>query len=286
MITEREIQFYLEVKDHSVSGEVFKLMENREYGFLETVPQPPQERWSEYYQSEDYISHTGNRRNWFEHGYHLVKSVTLRSKLKCVRRWSGDGNHLLDVGCGTGDFLERAMIKGWSITGIEPHDHARALANQKTNDAVHPPEWLATRHERRFDVITLWHVLEHLPNLEKQLRLFKKLLKPQGTLMIAVPNYKSYDASYYKNFWAAYDVPRHLWHFNKASISKLVERHDMKVVAMKPMWFDAFYVSLLSEKYKFGQMNVVRAIWIGCLSNLNYFKTKEASSFIYVIKNK
>ena len=128
-------------------------------------------------------------------------------------------------------------------------------------------------------------MLEHLPNLEEHIQVFKKLLKPNGTLIIAVPNYKSYDAEYYQEFWAAYDVPRHLWHFNKDSISKLVSKVSMEVVKTKPMYFDAFYVSLLSEKYKNGKMNFLKGIWMGMLSNLKSIKSKEASSLIYSIKN-
>ena len=135
-------------------------------------------------------------------------------------------------------------------------------------------------------MITLWHVLEHLSNLENQITILKKLLKPNGTLIIAVPNYKSFDAKHYAEFWAAFDVPRHLWHFNKESVSKLVAKFQMEVIKIKPMWFDAFYVSMLSEKYKTGKMNPIRGFWFGLLSNIKTINTKEASSLIYIIKNK
>ncbi|WP_434063041.1 class I SAM-dependent methyltransferase [Hwangdonia lutea] len=279
-------QPYLKVKDHSVSGEEFELIQNSEYGFLETTPQPFSEKLPEYYKSEDYISHTDSKRNLFEKAYHLVRQISLKKKLNLINAFSADDKNLLDVGCGTGDFLQTAKENNWTVSGIEPNDKARDIANKKTNNAVFKTDELLKFKEHHFDVITLWHVLEHLPNLEEQLSIFKKLLKPNGTLIIAVPNYKSYDAKHYKQFWAAYDVPRHLWHFDKSSVSKLVSKQAMEVVKIKPMLFDAFYVSLLSEKYKTGKMNMLKGFWIGVLSNLKSLHTKEASSLIYVVKNR
>ena len=207
--------------------------------------------------------------------YALEESTSKTSKEK----------NLLDVGCGTGDFLEIAQQNNWHVSGIEPNEKARNIANKKTNNVVFKTDQLLKFESNSFDVITLWHVLEHLPNLEEQMATFKTLLKPNGTLIIAVPNYKSFDAIHYKQFWAAYDVPRHLWHFNKASISKLVSKQSFKVQKVKPMWFDSFYVSMLSEKYKSGIMNPIKGFCIGLLSNLKAISTKEASSLIYVIKN-
>ena len=276
---------HLKVKDYSVSGEEFELIQNLEYGFLETIPQPSSDKLSYYYKSEDYISHTDSQRNLFEKIYHLVRKISLKKKLNLINSLSKESKKLLDVGCGTGDFLQTIQFNKWNVSGIEPNEHARKIANQKTGNSVFGIEQLLSFDENNFDVITLWHVLEHLPNLENQISIFKKLLKPNGTLIIAVPNYKSYDATYYKEFWAAYDVPRHLWHFNKTSISKLVSKNLMKVIKVKPMLFDAFYVSLLSEKYKTGKMNPVKGFCIGLLSNLKSIETKEASSLIYIIKN-
>lgn len=276
---------YLTVKDHSVSGEQFELIQNSEYGFLETTPQPSSEKLPDYYQSEDYISHTDSKRNLFEKAYHVVRSISLKKKLNLINSYSSQEKNLLDVGCGTGDFLEIAQQNNWHVSGIEPNEKARNIANKKTNNAIFKTDQLLKFEPNSFDVITLWHVLEHLPNIEDHISVFKKLLKPKGTLVIAVPNYKSYDAKHYKQFWAAYDVPRHLWHFNKASISKLVSKQSFKVQKVKPMWFDSFYVSMLSEKYKSGKMNPIKGFCIGLLSNLKAISTKEASSLIYVIKN-
>ena len=246
-MSKEKTQLY--IKDHSVSGEMFQLKKNEKYGFLETFPQPKTNQLSEYYKTEDYISHTDAKRNWFEKAYHLVRRFSLKQKLKLINGFKTETKTLLDVGCGTGDFLKTAKDNNWIVSGIEPNAEARTIANQKTENAVFDIEQLNNFESNSFDVITLWHVLEHLPDLEYQISILKKLLKPKGSLVVAVPNYKSFDANYYNQFWAAYDVPRHLWHFDQNSISKLFASIDMEIEQLKPMLFDAFYVSLLSEQY-------------------------------------
>ena len=278
--------FYLTVNDHAVSGEQFYLVVNDDYGFLETYPKPSENKLANYYKSEDYISHTDSRRNFFEKLYHAIRHISLNRKVRLLNSLVTNSKTLLDVGCGTGNFLRAAKKCGWQIYGIEPNEKAREIANMKTDTIVLDALQTETFKEHSFDVISLWHVLEHLPNLHEQLAIFKRLLKPNGILLVAVPNHKSFDALYYKSNWAAYDVPRHLWHFSRHSISKLVSKENMFVCKTRPMWFDAFYVSLLSEKYKTGRMNFIKAFLIGCLSNIKSLYTKEASSLIYVIKNK
>lgn len=275
----------LKVEDHSVSGEEFQLIENAKYGFLETQPQPQLEKLSNYYESEDYISHTDSKRNWFEKVYHIVRLISLKRKLKLINSFNSEEKKLLDIGCGTGGFLQAAKQSNWTVLGIEPDTKARGIANIKTANSVFEPHKLNELESNSFDVITLWHVLEHLPNLEEQVSILKKLLKQNGALIVAVPNYKSYDAQVYKSNWAAYDVPRHLWHFSQESISNLFKIQNMKVVKTLPMRFDAFYVSLLSEKYKSKKMNPLKSFWVGCRSNFKARTTKEYSSLIYVIKN-
>lgn len=277
---------HLALKDYSVSKEEFELKINEEFGFLETIPQPSKEDLPRYYESEDYISHTDTKRNLFEKVYHMVRSISLKRKLKLINTLSKDSKMLLDVGCGTGDFLLTAKQNGWNVKGIEPNPQAREIANSKTNNAVSNIESLLDLEKQSFDVITLWHVLEHLPNLKEHIQLFQSLLKPNGRLVIAVPNYKSYDATYYKSFWAAYDVPRHLWHFSRTSISKLFSKYDMEVEETLPMKFDAFYVSLLSQKHKTGKMNPILSFWVGWRSNMKALTSKEYSSLIYVLKNR
>lgn len=283
---------YISARDHSVSGEGFDLIYNKDLDLLETTPQPAEDKLGGYYKSEDYISHTDGKRNIFEKTYHFVKDIALKRKLKLINTiadaslTSSGSNEkiLLDVGCGTGDFLKVAKANQWSVFGIEPNEQARAIANKKTDDAVFDITHLQTLIPHSFDVITLWHVLEHLPNVEAHMTKFEGLLKPNGRLVIAVPNYNSYDANYYKSFWAAFDVPRHLWHFSQTAMSIIVARHSMKVEQTAPMIFDAYYVSLLSEKYKNGRMNPFKAFWVGWKSNWNARQSGEYSSMIYVIK--
>ena len=282
----KDKSIFLKVKDHSVSGETFQLIKNETYGFLETFPQPEEQKLSEYYKTEDYISHTDSKRNLLEKAYHVVRNISLKRKLKLINSFESEEKNLLDVGCGTGDFLKVAQLNNWQVSGIEPNEQARQIANQKTNNMVFETEQLSNFEKHSFDVISLWHVLEHLPKLHEHISILKNLLKVNGTLFIAVPNHASYDAKYYENFWAAYDVPRHLWHFNQTSISKLFESNNMQVVKTHPMKFDAYYVSLLSEKYKSGFMNPIKGFWTGLRSNMKAKQSTEYSSLIYVIKNK
>jgi len=274
----------IKVKDFSVSGEYFELKPNTKYGYLETTPQPKSSKLSDYYKSEDYISHTNTKRNLFEKLYHFVRLITLKKKLSLINSFQLDHKNILDVGCGTGHFLNSCKKNGWQITGIEPDENARKIANKLTNNSVYDQDRLTQLNKSSFDVITLWHVLEHLPDLEHQVQLYFDLLKPNGRLIIAVPNHKSYDANHYKDFWAAYDVPRHLWHFSRESINNLMRQFNLKVETIIPMCFDAFYVSLLSEKHKTGKMNFIKGFTVGLWSNISAIKTKEVSSLIYVIK--
>lgn len=278
-------QHFLDVKDHSITRELFQLIYNKELDMLETHPQPSPGNLHKYYESEDYISHTDSRRNLLENIYHFVRKFTLSSKVNLINNHISSNKSLLDIGCGTGDFLYRAMQSGWNVTGIEPNVQARKIANSKIHNRALNSSALFELNEQ-FDVITLWHVLEHVPNLEAYIKQIKLLLNPKGVLIIAVPNYKSFDATYYKSFWAAYDVPRHLWHFSKLSISKLFGYNDFEIVDIKPMFFDAFYVSLLSEKYKESTLGLFKAFFIGLYSNIKGLFSKEYSSHIYILKKK
>lgn len=272
--------FFQKVRDYSVSKEIFELHHNPEYDMLLTFPKPSLEKLPGYYESDDYISHTDGKRSLFERMYHLIKNVALKNKLKLINTQSPKGK-LLDIGAGTGDFLVVAKTDGWQTTGIEPSQKAKTIA---INKGVTFADSLATLEDNSFDVITMWHVLEHVPNLEEYISELKRLVKPSGTIVIAVPNFKSFDANFYGKYWAAFDVPRHLWHFSKTAIAKLFSEKEMKLVEVLPMKFDSFYVSLLSEKYKTGKMNFIRAFFVGLKSNLSGNKTKEYSSHIYILK--
>jgi 2-polyprenyl-3-methyl-5-hydroxy-6-metoxy-1,4-benzoquinol methylase len=273
---------YNKVKDYSVSGEEFELLMDESLQLLKTHPQPNNLEIQKYYQSEDYISHTDAKRSWFEKIYHLVKQKAIRDKVHLIEYYNGSKGIVLDIGSGTGDFLAEAKKQNWKTVGLEPSDKAKSIAKQKGVCLVESYEELEDHY---FDVITMWHVLEHVPDLDFQIKELKRLLKPDGTIIIAVPNYKSFDAHHYGKYWAAFDVPRHLWHFSKTAIQQLFAQKNLKLVDVKPMWFDSFYVSLLSEKYKTGKMKVFSAFWIGLQSNLKGKNTNEFSSHIYIFKN-
>jgi 2-polyprenyl-3-methyl-5-hydroxy-6-metoxy-1,4-benzoquinol methylase len=272
------MKFYLKTKDYSVSKETFELFLDQELDMLITKPEP--QVLDLYYDSEVYISHTDANVSFVDKIYQRVKKINLKNKLKVVGNHA-EGNNLLDVGAGTGDFLVVAKENGWSVSGVEPNTKARNRASEKGMDLKTTLEDFSNE---KFDVITLWHVLEHLPNLTDQVTRLSGLLKKNGTIIIAVPNYKSFDAKYYKAHWAAFDVPRHLWHFSQSSIAKLFLKENLIVSKIYPMIFDAFYVSLLSEKYKTGKQNFFAAFYVGLRSNINAWRTKEYSSLIYVLK--
>lgn len=273
--------FYNKVVDHSVSKEIFDLHHNPEFDMLITFPKPSLEKLPSYYESDDYISHTDGKRSLFEKMYHFIKGIALKKKLKLINSQGVKGK-LLDIGAGTGDFLAVAKSDGWQTVGIEPSAKAKEIAIKK---GVNFAQDLASLESNSYDIITMWHVLEHVPNLEEYISELKRLIKPSGTIIIAVPNFKSYDAKYYGEFWAAFDVPRHLWHFSKTAIQKLFAKENLKLVEVLPMKFDSFYVSLLSEKYKNRKMNFLKAFWIGLKSNQYGNRKKEHSSHIYVIKS-
>ena len=174
---------YLKVKDHSVSGEEFHLIYDEQLDMLVTEPQPHKDVLGNYYESEDYISHTDGKRNIFEKAYHIVKSIALKKKLKLINSFKTEDKLLLDVGCGTGDFLQISQANNWEVSGIEPNEKARSIANEKTDNSVYEIEQLLEFKKNSFDVITLWHVLEHLPKLEEHLSVFETLLKPNGRLV-------------------------------------------------------------------------------------------------------
>lgn len=279
---------YLTVKDYTVSNKKFDLLYHETLDMLVTFPQPKAEELAGYYESDDYISHTDSKKSGADKLYQIVKKIALASKLKLINSFKTADKNLLDVGCGTGDFLLICKNNGWKVTGVEPNAKARISAEDKLKRESASEIYFEINqlnNEAQFDVITLWHVLEHVPNLDIYLEALKLRLKPNGTLIVAVPNFKSYDANYYKQFWAAYDVPRHLWHFSKKSIQGLFAKQKMIVVKILPMVFDSFYVSLLSENYKNGKSNFLKAFYIGLASNIKAMGTKEYSSLIYVIKN-
>ena len=221
-------------------------------------------------------------RVFFEKTYQFIKNIALANKLKLINNCAPKKGNLLDVGAGTGDFLLTAKNNGWNTIGFEPNSKAKEMAQKK---GINFTEKTADLQDNSFDVITMWHVLEHVLDLEIQIKELKRLVKKDGTIIVAVPNFNSFDAKYYNEFWAAFDAPRHLWHFSKTAIEKLFRKENVKLVSIKPMKFDSYYVSLLSEKYKTGKMNFLKAFLVGFHSNWYAKKNKEYSSLIYILKN-
>lgn len=280
--TEEYTAPYLSTMDFLVTGEPFDLVWDQQRDMLVTRPQPSETEIGRYYQSDAYVSHNDSKKGLINFLYQTVKSYSLFKKEKLIVSLNEGRGRLLDVGAGTGDFLAKAKNKGWEVHGVEVNEIAREKAKEKGLMLKTDLEAFSGQH---FDVITLWHVLEHLHGLEAQIKKLNMLLSKNGTLVVAVPNFRSYDAKHYGKFWAAYDTPRHLWHFSRSSMHKLFTP-QFTLERIKPMLFDAFYVSLLSEKYQTGKNFSLKALWVGGRSNLCALRSKEYSSLIYCFKNR
>ena len=279
-----DFETVLQAKDHTVSGETFSICHCRNCSHRFTNPVPDQEHIGPYYQSEDYISHSNTSKGLINWLYQKVRKRTLRQKQKLVQtitnRTQGE---ILDVGAGTGAFLGTMFQSGWTATGIEPDAGAREVAASLWDLDLQKPEVFYELPQQKFDVVTMWHVLEHVHDLDGYAEKIKSVLKASGKWVVAVPNYTSYDAEKYGAGWAAYDVPRHLYHFSPASMKALLERHGFKLMGVKQMPFDSFYVSMLSERYRGG--NLVRAFWNGFCSYLAASRDPHrCSSLIYLIE--
>ena len=277
---------FLKTKDFSVSGEVFELHQNDACDFLETLPRPLKQDLPSYYNSSQYVSHQTSKRNLFDWVYFFVRWFTLKKKIKLISRFSFERQTLLDYGAGVGYFVRSTRSAGWESIGIESSVEARKAANLILENSIFDESHTKKLKSKSQSIISLWHVLEHLPDLKQNIKEFDRLLSQDGRLIVAVPNFKSYDAQYFKNFWAAYDVPRHLWHFSPKSIVRLFSEFGFELESTYPMRFDAYYVSLLSTKYKYGKMSIAKAFFIGFQSNLRAKRSGHYSSLIYVFKRK
>lgn len=268
-------------KDYTVSHKFFELRRDVKLDLLSTFPKPEKENLPEFYKSEKYISHTDSKNTVFEKVYQRVKSFMLQKKLNWLEQEKEGRGNLLDIGAGTGDFLAEANKKGWNVFGAEPNLKARELAFKKD---ISLREDTASFKDQKFDVISLWHVLEHVPDLEVQINELYRLLKKEGLLVIAVPNFNSYDAKVYKEHWAAFDVPRHLYHFSRSSIGKIFSEFGFQIISEKGLPFDSYYVSLLSEKYRSGRTNPFKAFLTGFISNFKAKSSGEYSSVVYFLR--
>ena len=280
---------FLECKDWTVSKNSFTIVSCPACKFRFTNPRPLENDLGNYYQSEEYISHSNTKKGVINFLYQTVRNWTLKQKLKLINSLSPKSEirnpKLLDIGCGTGEFLNVCKQNGWNITGIEPSEKARNFGNENYKLEIKEENQLNELSAETFDIITMWHVLEHVPKLNERIIELKKLIKPSGHIIIAVPNCSSFDAQHYQEYWAAYDVPRHLYHFTPANIEQLFSKHDLKLIEILPMKFDAYYVAMLSEKYKNGKTNFVSALWNGFRSNwLAQRDGKTYSSQIYIFK--
>lgn len=268
-----------QAKDFTTTGEMFHVQHCDTCGLLLTNPRPHTNELGKYYQSSNYISHTGGTNSLFDKIYREARKRALIRKLDLVNSYQSKFN-LLDYGCGTGQFLETCKDAGWTVTGVEPSLEARSLIRKDIS--VRPT---LTEITEQSNAITLWHVLEHVPDLNETLAKLRSLLTNNGTIFIAVPNHESQDAKHYKEYWAAYDVPRHLWHFNKKNIKELLTKHNLKLVDIQPMKLDAYYVSLLSEQYIRPTQNIflqyARGVKNGFISNLKAGRDNY-SSLIYI----
>jgi 2-polyprenyl-3-methyl-5-hydroxy-6-metoxy-1,4-benzoquinol methylase len=275
---------FLKTKDYFLSKEEFTIVQCGNCGFRFVNPSPNEQELGRYYESTEYISHNNEKKDLRNYLYSIIRNFTIQAKFNLVRK-NSTGNRILDWGCGTGEFLANCQKNGWNVTGFEPNKSARDFAKQKHQIEVKDKEGLAALGRSEYDVITLWHVLEHIYNLEDAMKTITKILKPSGTIIIAVPNSNSWDALHYQKYWAAYDVPRHLYHFTQKTISKLAESHSLTTERVIPMKLDSFYVSLLSEKYQRGNYNYFRAAINGVRSNF-YARhhNKEYSSLIFICK--
>lgn len=264
-------------KDYLVSGEKFEIKEY-EKGILKTEPVP--ENLGKYYDSKDYISHHDSKLSFQDKIYHTVKSYMLSKKAKWIRKYIKQGS-ILDFGAGTGEFLNKMKSLNWNVEGVEPNNTARELGISK---GLNLRSDLSETENKQFDVISLWHVLEHLPDFENKLKQFHELLDENGILIIAVPNYNSYDANYYKNNWAAWDVPRHLWHFSRQGIKNKFSDFGFELMKEKPLKFDSYYVSLLSENNRNSSSGFLNAVYRGFISNWKAKTTSEYSTVTYFFK--
>lgn len=281
----KDITSVMDVKDHSISGEMFTIGQCNQCGFRFTENPPSEASCGPYYQSEDYISHSDTSSGFVFKVYHIVRNLMLGRKYQLLQSLNTTKT-LLDVGSGTGYFPNYMQAKGYKVVGVEIDDKARNYSIEKFGLTIYQPDDLKKGHiQEKFGYITLWHVLEHLYNLDDYLKLFAQHLNPDGYLIIALPNHHSFDAQIYKDYWAAYDVPRHLWHFHPQALQKLANRNGFEVVRKESMPFDPFYNAMLSEKYKGSFLSFFKAMFVGKIALFKgWYNVNYASSVIYVLR--
>ena len=276
-----EFKEFIALKDWMITKEEFTIVKCSSCGFHFTNPIPAESIIGNYYKSEEYVSHSSSNKGIINRVYSIVRNYTLKQKVKLLSNYT-KGNSLLDIGAGTGHFLNLAQAQGYEIQGLEPDEDARSFANQQFNLSLEKLDTLTSISSDSKDLITMWHVLEHVYHLKRDLSEIVRVLKTGGYLFIAVPNMDSWDAKFYKSYWAAYDVPRHLYHFQENTIKKLIETFGLVHRDTLPMKFDSYYVSMLSEKYKGGSM--LKGILNGFISNAKSMKGGYSSQIYVFVK--
>ena len=287
-----------ECKDYFALGETFMIKQCDACGFRFTDNFPDEEEIGRYYKADDYVSHTDTQAGLINKIYHFARSIMLKQKGRLAEGIykengvdvNGEDKNLLDIGCGTGYFLNEMKSRGWKVKGVEKSADAREVAEK--NFGIELADDISVlssdvSNKQRFDIITLWHVLEHLHDVNGALKNIREMLKDEGTLILALPNSSSFDADKYREYWAAYDVPRHLWHFTPDTISRLAVKNGFIITKYSAMPLDTFYVSMLSEKYKGNSVPFVRGMFTGLQGLLKITGSPDAaSSIIYILKKK
>jgi 2-polyprenyl-3-methyl-5-hydroxy-6-metoxy-1,4-benzoquinol methylase len=279
-----KFKHFISAVDHTVSHETFQIMECETCGFKFTNPRPTEETIVRYYQSADYISHSNTSKGVINFLYKVARKSTISKKINLVKSINPNGKTILDYGCGTGEFLFATKKSGWETKGIEPNNEAKNFAINNYLLEVFSPADINNFPEESFDVITLWHVLEHVHKLNETIEILKKILNQHGRIIIAVPNSNAYESNIYNENWAAYDLPRHLYHFSSDSLTRLFQKHQMKLINTLSMPLDAFYVAMLSEKYSKNSFGFVKGVFNGVMTNLESLSDKNnSSSLIFIL---
>lgn len=272
---------YLKTRDYFFTKEEFTLSQCSNCDFVFTNPIPA--NIAKYYDTPDYLSHNTGDNGIMGKVYSYLRNININRKFKLVSKYCTKGN-ILDIGCGTGELLNYFNGKNWTVTGVEPNSAAREFAITNNNIDVFEEDKLNEIDPETYDTISMWHVLEHVPDLNSRLNQISKLIKKDGTIFIALPNLASPDSKKYKEYWSALDVPRHLYHFTQNTFEKLIKNHNLTLVHAEPMKFDSYYVSMLSEKYLKNSLNIPAAIISGAVSNIKARKQNSYSSMIFVVK--
>jgi 2-polyprenyl-3-methyl-5-hydroxy-6-metoxy-1,4-benzoquinol methylase len=272
-------------KDYTVSNEMFHIVTCDSCQLIYTNPRPAANEAGPYYHASAYISHSDTNEGIVNKLYHAVRKFTLQSKTYWIEPEKKGNKELLDVGCGNGHFLAAAKEKGWNINGVElaPETAARAA---KLAGLTIAPSLTEIASDKQFQVITLWHVLEHVYEIDEYFQFFKNRLAQDGKLLLALPNPASFDANYFEEYWAAYDVPRHIYHFTPATITALAAKYGFKLKKSRGLIFDSFYISLLSNENKTGNKRLIHSFFVGLLSNLRAMLGKpNYSSNLYLFEH-